>query len=622
MDTLNASGSQQLLPNLPGFKPYKLPAASKKSYFTTVNDMIFCKTDDNALPSLEGGGDPATTMSSSILSIGSTTARGVNRSGKMTSADLVNRKLSYQAYFEEGSGDPALEEVRVRKCNITFFLEDNSMLIVERPSMNSGIPQGTLVSRTQVPKEDGGFITAMDLRLGALLTIFGRQYRIVDCDLATRKYMRSHLQISESRALTTPKDAYEELRKQVQGGPSEEWGKYHSKKNANKDFMAASMGRFVDNSGREGFIKFGNDTIGFLCVWDNTYQLYGDKLEFALTYHLSDDTIEIFSIPEYNSGRDSTFTRLLKRSKLPKSMDNIVPTLSDPVKPDYVHWTDLSIGLTLEVYARKLIIIDADASTRQFYKDYASALGPSIKAPPPPIIKFEREIPPPTGYGSEADSLASCGGGAHRAAVEKPGPDKQLTFFASLLSGGVDDVDRRFVITYYLQDATIKVQEPPVRNSGFVGGLFLSRRKATGELIEPFDETFLYVGAQIKVLKHRFLILGTNDSTLKYMEGNDHQFTRSSFYSVIQKLQGYPAIAEAIDNGSLEATFNGVGSDGQVTMEGIQTVFQSYGIVDNLNKDLISEHECLTMVRKAGSNGSVAIDTIISEIKSPSNHFV
>ena len=72
MDTLSASGSQQLLPNLPGFKPYKLPAASKKSYFTTVNDMIFCKEDDNALPSLEGGGDPATTMSSSILSIGST----------------------------------------------------------------------------------------------------------------------------------------------------------------------------------------------------------------------------------------------------------------------------------------------------------------------------------------------------------------------------------------------------------------------------------------------------------------------------------------------------------------------------------------------------------------------
>ena len=45
--------------------------------------------------------------------------------------------------------------------------------------------------------------------------------------------------------------------------------------------------------------------------------LYGDALQFSMTYNLADDTVEIFSILGYNTGRDETFTRLLKRAKLP-----------------------------------------------------------------------------------------------------------------------------------------------------------------------------------------------------------------------------------------------------------------------------------------------------------------
>ncbi|NDD39075.1 MAG: hypothetical protein EB082_11810 [Verrucomicrobia bacterium] len=44
---------------------------------------------------------------------------------------------------------------------------------------------------------------------------------------------------------------------------------------------------------------------------------------------------------------------------------------------------------------------------------------------------------------------------------------------------------RRFVITFYVSDGTIKVQEPPIRNSGFVGGVFLSRRAVKTPAGEP-----------------------------------------------------------------------------------------------------------------------------------------
>ena len=37
------------------------------------------------------------------------------------------------------------------------------------------------------------------------------------------------------------------------------------------------------------------------------------------------------------------------------------------------------------------------------------------------------------------------------------------------------DASRRFIISYYLSDDTVAVFEPPVRNSGVIGGKFLER---------------------------------------------------------------------------------------------------------------------------------------------------
>ena len=39
------------------------------------------------------------------------------------------------------------------------------------------------------------------------------------------------------------------------------------------------------------------------------------------------------------------------------------------------------------------------------------------------------------------------------------------------------DVDRKFVISYYIRDFTLAVYEPPMRNSGVIGGQFLKRQR-------------------------------------------------------------------------------------------------------------------------------------------------
>lgn len=40
-----------------------------------------------------------------------------------------------------------------------------------------------------------------------------------------------------------------------------------------------------------------------------------------------------------------------------------------------------------------------------------------------------------------------------------------------------EDEGREFTITYYTLDNTISIYEPPKRNSGIIGGKFLSRRE-------------------------------------------------------------------------------------------------------------------------------------------------
>lgn len=41
------------------------------------------------------------------------------------------------------------------------------------------------------------------------------------------------------------------------------------------------------------------------------------------------------------------------------------------------------------------------------------------------------------------------------------------------------DKNRRFILSYFLSDDTISIYEPPVKNSGILGGKYLKRTKVT-----------------------------------------------------------------------------------------------------------------------------------------------
>ena len=86
-----------------------------------------------------------------------------------------------------------LENFRIRKVVIFYYLEDNTIMISEPKQVNSGTPQGVFLKRQMVLKQDGSGlpIGPTDFRIGLDVGIYGRCIRICDCDQYTREFFET-----------------------------------------------------------------------------------------------------------------------------------------------------------------------------------------------------------------------------------------------------------------------------------------------------------------------------------------------------------------------------------------------------------------------------------------------
>lgn len=95
--------------------------------------------------------------------------------------------LRYDAYFRESIPHSPEEEHRVRAVVIYYYLEDDSMCIIEPIVENSGIPQGNRIRRQRLPRnERGEHYQWKDLNLGMDLEVYGVKYHIIQCDAFTK----------------------------------------------------------------------------------------------------------------------------------------------------------------------------------------------------------------------------------------------------------------------------------------------------------------------------------------------------------------------------------------------------------------------------------------------------
>eukprot|EP01042_Synura_sphagnicola_P001559 gene1559-1806_t len=349
-------------------------------------------------------------------------------------------------------------------------------------------------------------------------------------------------------------------------------------------------------------------------------------MEYTLIYHLADDTVEIFSSPANNSGREQ-FPRLLRRALLPKAAlensSSFVDDLEKDQTKEYYNWREFFIGCEVNVYARSLVIVDADQSTRDFYANNGLELGPSERQEGYKPEKLSRVVPPHNGFGSEEDSLQSCVGPLSNTAAprKKFGENKILSFVAELVTSNPEDVDRRFVITFFVTDGTIKVHEIPARNSGFVGGVFLSRSKLRGPDQEYVTERSLYLGGTVILQKHKFHILQSNESTLKWMEARSDSLPKSNVSAVLDKLRCNESFWSDAQSGSLLAGLSRLdrAGSGRISGDALRSLVQDYGLYGDVD-DKLTEHEVVTLIRGMGGKetGEVLYEKFVSELLEPS----
>ncbi|XP_070534018.1 EF-hand domain-containing protein 1-like [Ptychodera flava] len=432
--------------------------------------------------------------------------------------------LKFDAYFRQTVHESPDEYYRIRPVSIFYYLEDDSVSVVEPHVENSGMPQGKLIKRQRLPKNDqGDHWHWKDMNLGINVTFYGKLFRVVDCDKFTQEFMAS-----EGIDLNGP-----------EGIPNDPYSNTRKEKAALRMYNTPSTFDKLKQ-----FLELDRKVLRFYCVWDDRDSMFGEIRPYVLQYYLVDDTVEVREVHEPNDGRDP-FPLLLRRQKLPKdrynvesSFPSVVMELSNHEIKDWYTPRDLTIGNTIFIYNRRFLIYDCDEFTKQYLNlkygltnfTPVDVKGQGRNAP-------HMELPPYNGFGSLEDSLQSC-----LSLIPQPpkkdfikmleNDHKVLRFSAVMDSVRPEDKGRRFIISYRLADDMMMIYEPPVRNSGIIGGKFLERTRVTKpgskagspEFYGPQD---MYIGACIQVFSHRFIIIDADDFVLHYLSQNSSDFPGS-----------------------------------------------------------------------------------------------
>jgi Ca2+-binding EF-hand superfamily protein len=540
--------------------------------------------------------------------------------------------LSFDSYYMESVSQRPNEPYRVHRCKVLFYLEDDSIQVIEPREKNTGLPQGTIVRRHRIKRPapyDAQFYTVEDFNIGNELTMYGRQFKLVDCDEFTRNFM-TKLGVRLNPPQPLPDDPYSENRKMLE--ESMQPLRPYEKRDTLKQFL-----------------DHDRHVLRFYCVWDDRESnSFGDLRQMVLHYYLADDTVEVREVFPANSGRDAVPT-FLRRGRLPKAVeplrrpgeiaDRTVLNVFGPmgrggrfildslkmgaVNQEFYKDSDLKIGATINVYGRKFLICDCDDFTKEYYNakygitDFTPIRGDIAAVQPGATAsKTQRIIPPYNGFGGEEDSLNSC-----LSLLPKP-PKRDFMRFMEFDRTGLDghvlrflaridtnrpiESDRRFIVSFYLSDGTVSVFEPQGRNTGIPGGKFLER----GTVKKPtsaggsshYTSSDFFVGATVEFNKHRFILTEADEYAYNYMECHAEEFPQSNIAIVMEKVKQLVA----------DVRLNELASYGALPFEDFRQMMQ------NICQDRLSDQEIITLARyyqDRGPDEAAGLDTMIALVQ-------
>lgn len=645
-------GGVPSLPQLPGFRPSPAHPSRLQHNFTYVNGYAIER------PRVPRVHDPEVTL----RAIAATRAgsrhsdTGLYRASAMATVPAWvaddRQVLEFTAYFKEAVVDSPHERYRVRRCQLSYYCEDRSIKVSEPRVENSGLPQGLFVKRHRVPKDTSSFLELEDLNVGEQVTIYGRVFHIVDCSPATREFLHSRgVHVPEPESV--PDDPYTGVRASIMqretGADSSVYRGILT--NPMKTFAEAQLGKFVRPPGALGaFLKNDRKVLRFYCVWDDRSTMHGRLHRYKLHYNLADNTMDIVMVHEANSGEDA-FDRLLARSRVARNYLRALPTVGTAAaagagdEEEYYTWRDLVVGNTLNVYGKLLHLRDCDPFTRRWFREEHGVEQPPAIPEEPAAAPVPKQPPAPYTpgtFGSEEDSLGSCA-----SLMPKPAKrdlarlsefdGKTLRFAARLAEPRVEDEGRTFVITYYLADYSVSVYEPPLRNSGILGGQFLRRTKvkradalvgadarvelggssgsssgamgssalASTSATSPTGIAYLQpadfaVSSQLRLAGHVFVITAVDAHSQRMLDGRERDYDSAEVSRIITKLvtklRAYST--------QLRRTFRQADLDknNRITLPELRNMLRMYFTADDL-----TDQEVLTVLHyfDRDRNGSI-----------------
>uniref|UniRef100_A0A8C9XNJ5 EF-hand domain (C-terminal) containing 1 n=1 Tax=Sander lucioperca TaxID=283035 RepID=A0A8C9XNJ5_SANLU len=397
---------------------------------------------------------------------------------------LDKKVLRYYAYFCENIPFSAEEEFRVRPVVINYYLEDDTMSMVEPMVENSGMPQGKRVSRQRLPNnEHGQYYQWTDLNIGMDLEVYGFKYHITHCDAFTKKFLES-----EGFVLNDPEPMPQ--------------GKRRKNPQPSQPSAYTTPSQF-DSSYQ--FLTMDPKVLRFFALWEDADSLFGENRPVTIQYYLADDTVGVSVVREPNSGRDP-FPVLMHRLKLPKKIKpgsetfpSCVLEASTAEVDEYYSPKDFHVGQTIKLMGRRFLLYDCDGFTKEYYQ----------KNHPDMAIK-------PSGVPKKTDLL------------QKRKDSQNLS-----------DEDRCFILSYFLSDDMISIFEKPV--PGIIGGQVLKKTHipkpgSTADKPEFYSPADLAIGATVKVFSRRFVLTNADHFVLTYLESSARQIPCQTLDSLRQKL--------------------------------------------------------------------------------------
>ncbi|XP_011502900.1 PREDICTED: EF-hand domain-containing family member C2-like [Ceratosolen solmsi marchali] len=471
------------------------------------------------------------------------------------------QRLKFNAYFQE-SVYGRREPVNVRLVNISFFLEDGTMKVCEPSITNSGLEQGILVKRQRIPLPDPvkyRYYDVLDLNIGMEPKIFGRIYKIINCDDFTRKFL-NRMGISVPDPLTAPKTPTYKSNNSIKNIK-----KYIGKR---------------ENS--EKFFKYDRKILRFYGYWDDSSSNYGHIHDLEILYYLADDTIEVFDHLPSECGHPSK-TVLVKKIKIPKFYKSIEPIGNDdPLtilnvigdaksyyitdhsyeeksSVDYYRECDFTIGVQLNIFGRKVRITDLDKYTKEYYRkkygldDFTPLDRPKNRGNE--YKDINKYVPPYNGFGSYEDTLENCF--TIRPKRPKVISDKSyqyenqetdrriLRFEAKMISAIPANKDRRFILSVYLIDNTVLIVENTSKKAGSKKSVFKKRMRFklpgqnifTSERPQYYEPQYFYVGATLNLMGFEFEIINADEYTFNYMEQHPKEFPKGDKDDIMFKIR-------------------------------------------------------------------------------------